>query len=109
MSDYDAARPSEGKGQTKKVVTFWAELWRPMEKNSHGEALISPSFGTEPDCVAWVRQRRQKFTQISMWKRVSRNGNDYEDFSLETEEAPLADSARLHELIGVRRKKLTQP
>ena len=98
-SPYTVARPSEGAGKTKETVTFWAELWRPMEKNSHGESLVSPKFGTQPECVAWVRARREKFDQVGMWKRISRAGTDYEDIPLNTDEAPLPDKERLHALI----------
>lgn len=97
MSGYE--HPTD-KGTSKTTVTFWAELWRPMEKNSHGESLVSPRFGTEPECVAWVRQRRREFDQVGMWKRVSREGHDYEDIPLNTEDAPLPDKARLHALVA---------
>ncbi len=76
MTGYE--RASE-KGSSKKTITFWAELWRPMEKNSHGESLVSPIFGTEAECVGWVRVRRPEFAQIHLWKRTSREGRDYED------------------------------
>jgi hypothetical protein len=99
-SPYTEARPSEGAGKTTTVTTFWAELWRPMETNSHGQALISPRFETQAECVAWVRSRREAYEQVGMWKRVSRAGNDYEDIPLTTEEVPLLDPARIQALVA---------
>ncbi len=103
MSGYERA---SDKGKSKETITFWAELWRPAPTNAHGSAVISPKFGTEPECVTWVRQRRRDFDQVGMWKRISREGHDYEDIPLDTEEAPLPNPERLHALIADLKKML---
>jgi hypothetical protein len=99
---YSQARSSEGKGQAKKIVTFWAELWWPMEKNSHGEALVSPKCASQGECVAWVRRHKDRNgleAQVGMWKRTSAEGRDYEDEPLSTMDAPMPSKEKVHALV----------
>lgn len=86
-------------GKTKETITFWAEVWRPMEGNGHGEARVSPKFGTEPECVSWVRGRRDQFETVAMWKRTSRDSGDYDDAPLHADDDVLPNPERLHEIV----------
>jgi hypothetical protein len=71
-----------------------------MEKNSHGESLISPKFDTQGGAVEWIRKRREEFDQVGMWRRTSRANGEYEDEPLYTEDAPRPDRERLHALVA---------
>lgn len=79
-------------------VIFWASIWWPEESNSHGKALVSPSFGMEPDLVRWVREHRTDDCQVSAYKRTIR-GADYVDERLSAQEEPVADPQRLRALM----------
>jgi hypothetical protein len=97
---YREARPSEGEGKTATKVTYWAELWRAMYGNAHGEALISPTFPSEAAAVSWIRAKRDDYEQIHLWKRTSRAGADFEDQALRTGEEPAPDLARMRSLVA---------
>ncbi len=105
MSDY--SRPNE-EGKPKETVTFWANLWRPMEDNTHGEALEPVKFGTEPECVTWVRAHRANFEQVTMWKRISREGGSFEDIPLraDVDEPPTVQGKERLKALVINLKKM---
>lgn len=85
-----------------KTVTFWAELWWPMESNSHGEAMISPKFGTQGECVTWIRAhkiRRGLEAQVGAFRRTSTEGRDYHDEPMSTLDAPMPEPEKVHDLV----------
>jgi hypothetical protein len=94
MSGYE--RPTE-RGSSPKKVSFWATIWSP-DDSTHGKGRVSPSFATQPELVAWVRQWKSDGDQVAAWRRES-FGTDYRDESLSTRDDPQPDPARLKELM----------
>lgn len=103
MSGYE--RPSE-KGKSKTVVSFWAELWRPMTDNVHGEAKVSPKFGTQSDLTGWLRENRKDGDEIFQWKRTSYpDQGTFDDEKLMVKDVPM-DPERLHGIVADLKKML---
>lgn len=102
MSGYE--RPTE-RGQSARRVTFWATIWTPDKWGRHGQALVSPAFGTEPELVGWVRAHRCEDAQVAAWKRTA-TGSDFHDERLSTREEPVADTRRLAEMLTAMRDLL---
>lgn len=101
MSGYE--RPTE-KGQSAKKITFWATVWTPNH-TSHGEAVVSPAFGTSSDLSGWVRAKRREGSQVAAWKRTS-YGTDFHDEPLRASEEPKADPERLARVLAGMRSDL---
>jgi len=95
MSGYE--RPTE-RGTSPSRVSFWATVWNP-DHSSHGQALVSPSFGTQAELVGWVRTHRSEDSQVSAWRRECR-GSDFHDERLSTRDDPPADPQRLRALLA---------
>jgi len=80
-------------------VSFWANIWTADEHNSHGSALVSPAFGTQPELIGWIRTHRSDDCQIAAYRRVVR-GSDFQDERLSTRDDAPADPQRLRALLA---------
>jgi hypothetical protein len=71
-------------------------VWTPDVKlpSYPGWARVSPTFGTEPELVGWLRQRRRDGDEVAAWKRTVW-GSDFVDERLSTRDEPAADPKRL--------------
>jgi hypothetical protein len=89
MSGYE--RPTE-RGTSPTKTLFFATITRGRY------TTVSPSYGTQPELVAWVRAHREEGDEIAAWKRSVR-GADYTDERLSTRDEPPADPQRLAALM----------
>jgi hypothetical protein len=89
-------RPTE-RGTAPGKVIFWATISHTVEGQPVPYARVSPSFGTQPELVGWIRAHRDEGDDIAAWKRTSR-GQDFHDERLSTRDEPASDPARLRAL-----------
>lgn len=77
-----------------EIIIFWAMLTHQEVGKPVPYSSVSPSFGTQPELVTWIRVNRREDDEVAAWKRTTR-GADFHDERLSTREEPDADPARL--------------